>query len=335
MKIMTIGSAMRDIFIQHQNIETKKFEHNGAQECFVLLREGAKIEVDAIEYYTGGGATNSAISLSRLGFDVTTFCKVGNDNQANAITQELTQEKINTDLIIQHKKISTGSSFIIPCPSGNRTVLIYRGANITIEKKDIPFEQIKKMDQLYITSLSQKTSDLLLPITDFAKQQNIPVATNPGTSQLESGAPILKKCLANIDILILNAYEASLLGCSLHGNKNNCSREDYFKYVLDKGPRIAVVTDGANGVYVATQESTYFHPSIPTNVVSTLGAGDAFASCFVASILERRSITESLVRGIINSSSVIQYLDAKTGLLDSQELADRFTQIGINKIQKN
>lgn len=42
MKIMTIGSAMRDIFIQHQNIETKKFEHNGAQECFVLLREGAK-----------------------------------------------------------------------------------------------------------------------------------------------------------------------------------------------------------------------------------------------------------------------------------------------------
>lgn len=100
-----------------------------------IIARGSKIEVDAIEYYTGGGATNSAISLSRLGFDVTTFCKVGNDNQANAITQELTQEKINTDLIIQHKKISTGSSFIIPCPSGNRTVLIYRGANITIEKR--------------------------------------------------------------------------------------------------------------------------------------------------------------------------------------------------------
>jgi fructose-1-phosphate kinase PfkB-like protein len=159
--------------------------------------------------------------------------------------------------------------------------------------------------------------------------------------------------------LILNAYEASLLAYSLAMKKklsmkqkkiadNNvpdllknglvykdflCSLPDYFTYILKSGPRIAVVTNGAEGVYVATQNTLHFHPSLPAKVVSTLGAGDAFASCFVAMLAQQKSIEESLVCGIINSSSVINFLGAKTGLLTQQELANRFKSVGTRKIR--
>lgn len=349
---------MRDIIIKYGKFKTTELTTpHGQQECFVLLREGAKIDIDGIEYTTGGGATNAAVSFKRLGFDAAACCKVGQDLEGQTVVDQLQRDGITTDLIIKSTEHQTGTSFIIPCPSGDRTVLVYRGANITLQESELP--AIAHYDQLYISSLGGPTAQLLLPIAKQAKKNNIPVATNPGTSQLTVGVDTLYDALPHIDILILNAYEASLLAYSLAMKKkltiqqkitteNNaptllqnglaykdflCSLPDYLTHILKSGPRIAVVTNGAEGVYVATQNTLYFHPSLPTKVVSTLGAGDAFASCFVAMLAQQQSIGQALVCGIINSSSVIGFLGAKTGLLTATELANRFKTVGTGKVQ--
>ncbi len=43
----------------------------------------------------------------------------------------------------------------------------------------------------------------------------------------------------------------------------------FFKTILALGPRIVVVTNGAEGVYVAQSNKIYFHPSLGLEVVST------------------------------------------------------------------
>jgi len=96
---------------------------------------------------------------------------------------------------------------------------------------------------------------------------------------------------------------------------------------MNMGPKTVVVTDGSKGVYVAQKDSMFFHPSVKVDVVDTLGAGDAFGSCFVGSIARGLSIQESLKNGIVNSAAVIGHMGAKPGLLTCEELTKKEKEI--------
>ncbi len=351
-KILTIGGAMRDIFIQYEHVKTLNLDTSNKEQSFIILEQGRKIEVDKLAYYTGGGAVNSAVSFARLGFAVESFFKVGTDQEGDAIVQALKKENVSTSHVLRANQVATGTSFIIPGPEGNRTVLVYRGANLTIQENELPRSAIKNTDQIYVTSLSGPAAKLLIPIAKMAKEYGKPIAVNPGTSQLKAGPTMLKAALENIDILILNRYEAQLLMTSLTtilpkdepkqkneksipkllrtplGPNTTCfTLPQFFNEVLSHGPQIVVVTDGAEGVYVATNKKIYFHPSLKTTIVSTIGAGDAFGSCFVAQLAQGKSIEDALRCGIINSTSVIEYLDTQTGLLNINELEKRLKQL--------
>lgn len=99
--------------------------------------------------------------------------------------------------------------------------------------------------------------------------------------------------------------------------------ESYFKVILEQGPSIVVLTNSAEGVYVATKEVVYFHPAIATQLVSTVGAGDAFGSCFVGCLALGMPIEQAILFGVLNSSSVLTYMDAKEGLLTLEQLEQR------------
>ena len=351
-KILTIGGAMRDIFIQHEHVETLNLHTTDKEQSFIILEQGHKIEVDKLAHYTGGGAANSAVSFARLGFSVESFFKVGADQEGNSIVQALEKENVSTNHVLRSKQVATGTSFIIPGSKGNRTVLVYRGANLTIQENELPRSAMKNTDQIYVTSLSGPAAKLLVPIAKIAKEYGKPVAVNPGTSQLKAGPTMLKAALENIDILILNSYEAQLLMTSLTmmlpkvkleqkkekfipkllrtplGPSTTCfTLPQFFHEVISHGPQIVVVTNGSEGVYVAANKKIYFHPSLKTTIVSTIGAGDAFGSCFVAQLAQGKSVEDALRCGIINSTAVIEYLDTQTGLLHTNELEKRLKQL--------
>ena len=393
MKIVTIGAGMRDMFLAYQHPEQIHCNTVNNQ-TYIMLETGSKIPIAEIQYHTGGGATNSAIAFKKLDFSVESFFKVGSDDEGTFIINALKAKKINVSHVQKSSKVATGSSCIIPAHTGNFAILAYRGANLTLTEKEIPQESITSCDQLYVTSLSQKTSELLPIITKLAKQHEKHVACNPGSSQLTANIKTLEDSLPFIDVLILNCFEATLLMGSIgKSNKNrsittpssfdpsilrvpqdaregpvlsfvevsqashkaspgtagrtevvnseldelqsslpdllaaplgpqaNCfTLQDYFETVLKCGPRIAVVTNGADGVYASDGTKIYYHPSLPIEVVSTVGAGDAFGSTFVAQLLKEASIEDAIRCGIINSASAISQLDATSGLVTQKEL---------------
>ena len=356
---MTIGGSMQDIFTQYEGVETLHLHTKEEDFAYVCMRAGRKIELQNILYFCGGGAANSAVSFARAGFDVQTFFKIGTDNAGDFILNTLKNENVSTAHVIRTDKAPTGQSFIVPGPQGNSAVLVYRGANVTLTQEELPLQAIAHVDQLYITSLSGPAAPLLIPITQHAKKYNISVAANPGTSQLHAGADFLKEALSNIDILILNSYEAELLMTSLivklpprdiskHsdetlpellrkplGSTTTCfTLKQFFKTVHACGPHTIVVTNGAEGVYASNKKHIYFHPSVKINIVSSIGAGDAFGSCFVAQLLKEETIENALRAGIINSASVIEYIDTQTGLLTSDELAQKRAQLDKHLLKK-
>ncbi|KKP24496.1 MAG: Carbohydrate/purine kinase pfkB family protein [candidate division TM6 bacterium GW2011_GWF2_28_16] len=365
--VLTIGGATKDIYLSNQGTDYMTINQKDCQLKYMLLKAGDKIEIENILNFTGGGATNSAVSFKRLGFKATCISKIGTDEAGNLIIQELEKENIDTKNIIRTNKISTGTSFIINSLERERTIFAYRGANGFIEKKDINLNNIKNIDQIYITSLSHESSKILPDIVNFAHENNIPVAINPGISQLAKGTQTLKDSLKYIDTIIMNSDEAKSFMIALTENDSNykeslkssmlnctpCETTEnkpsllnsplkhldyyfsiwkFFKEILKLGPKTVVITDGANGVYAANNKNIFYHPSIKTNVIDTLGAGDSFGSCFVASILSGHKVEAALVRGIINSSSVISKFGAKPGLLTNDELDKK--EINLNLIQK-
>jgi len=379
--VLTIGGAVQDIYLHYQGADCMKLMESGDERSYMLFESGAKVEVDNVLYHTGGGSTNSAVSFKRQGFAVSCFCMIGNDQAGKAVLQELETEGVDTDKIIVSKKHASGTSFVVNSLRRDRTIFAYRGANGFLSPSDVPLKLIQRADQLYITSLSHKSSKILKTVVEHAKKHNVPVAINPGISQLSTGAQELKDSLAFIDTLILNSSEAktfmaalitsderyqkkfesgvgselcdpvevssqesgalgprsqdaSLLKMPMFHKNLYFSITNFFKEVMKMGPRIVVVTDGARGVYVATKNTVFFHPSLSVDIVDTLGAGDAFGSCFVGCLGRGMSIEESLKSGIVNSASVIGYLGAKPGLLASAVLEKRVCSLHPDMLQR-
>jgi ribokinase len=357
-RILTIGGALQDVFMQPENSATLRF-HTEEKNSYICMRAGAKIEIKNLLYYCGGGAANAAVSFARSDFDTSIFCKIGTDHAADFIRAALHKEHVHTQYVHQAKNESTGTSFIIPGPNNNNAVLVYRGVSMSLTEKELPASAIAESDQLYITSLNGPAAPLLIPITQIAKKYNKPVAVNPGTSQLHAGADYLKEALKNIDILILNSYEAELLMESfmrqlpsleipqpsdsdlpellknpLGTTTASFTLQQFFAVAHGYGPTIIVVTNGAEGVYASDKNTIYFHPSIKVTIVSSTGAGDAFGSCFVAQLNQGASIEDALRAGVINSASVIQHLGTQTGLLKKDEIEKKRAKLDKSLLKK-
>ncbi|MCK4650962.1 carbohydrate kinase family protein [Candidatus Babeliales bacterium] len=368
-KVLTIGGATQDIYLHYHGADYFSITKKDYTKNYMIFESGEKIEVEKILYFTGGGSTNSAVSFKRMGFETNCFCQIGDDDAGKLILKDLKKENVDTSNIVTTKEHSSGTSFIIHSLKKERTIFAYRGANGFLKSKDIPYDKIKESDQIYITSLSHGSADFLPQISEFAHKNNVPIAINPGISQLAKGQSQLKNSLKFIDILIMNNSEAQTFMVTLIESeprfkkvlessqktiniKNDNAEKPYllqtpflyeniyfsirkfFREVLKMGPKIVVITNGANGVYVGTKDEIMFQPSIKTEIEDTLGAGDSFGSCFVASLMHNYSISESLINGIINSSSVIGKMGAKPGLLTHKQLKEKINKIKANKIQK-
>lgn len=344
-KVLTIGAATQDIIFEYQEGLDITVMQNGVPH--IAFQEGSKVEVQELHYGFGGGAVNSAVSFHKLGCHVATIFKCGDDAAGKAIQEVLEQQKIAVHAAIS-KKEQTGISFVIPSSKKDRVIFTYRGANQLLTKTDIPHFCFDQTDCIYITSLSHKAADILPYITHLAQTKiagaGLKVAVNPGISQLTTHNAPLRAALNSIDILIMNSEEMGLFMATLKprffkstGNglifdgppltrkvlsasDITFTLQEYITEILSYGVKRVVVTDGKQGVYVATKDHLFYHPAIAVDVVNTVGAGDAFGSCFVACLLQGFSIENAIRAGIINAASVVMDYDAQSGLLTLHEI---------------
>src|SRR5688572_27529032 len=96
-KIVTVGAATFDTFLCGEELRAKRdVRSHDYVEQFPL---GAKVEVDNLEFSTGGGATNAAVTFARQGFGVSVVAKIGDDVAGHEILSSLNSEGIKTDRI--------------------------------------------------------------------------------------------------------------------------------------------------------------------------------------------------------------------------------------------
>ena len=110
----------------------------------------------------------------------------------------------------------------------------------------------------------------------------------------------------------MNKEEAALVtGVSPH-DKEKVSHK---LCLMTKG--IGVITDGPLGA-TACDKKYFYHINTHNNrAIERTGAGDAFASGFVAGLIKFGNIEGALELATDNGSSVVNYFGAKKGILRS------------------
>ena len=278
--VISIGGATIDIFAK-----SKQFivDNN-----LLSLEYSSKAEISQSLICSGGGATNSAVSFSRLGLKTASLSLIADDHLSNYITDDLKKESVGTNLLIKNKNDTTDFSIILVAPDGGRSILTNRG-NTRLEEKNINWDKIPKAKWFYITSL-EGNLDLLEKLIGFAKENNTKIALNPGNRELTQRKKLLP-LLKLVDFLLLNKTESeTLVGLDI----NN---KDFWNHLVSHSPPTVAVTNGRNGAFVFAEGQHYFSPIVNVKPVDETGAGDAFGSTFVsaATIYKHHSSRGSLL----------------------------------------
>jgi sugar/nucleoside kinase (ribokinase family) len=327
--------------------------HNEAA-SFLLLEQGRKIDAISITSHIGGGAVNTAVSLARQGWDVATHIKLGRDLNAQKIRECLDRETISQAFLSTCGDCDTGTAVMVSSHDRNATIFTYRGANTRLVPGEIGDDMFKGRDLVYVASLSNRSADCLPTILDKAQKAGATVAFNPGIRQITSRTADLLNAMAKIDILILNRVEASalvpglsarfgsaaldvtvpitggklptLLRTGLEAMGFSLSLMAFIRAVRSLGVKWLVITDGAEGAYVAAEDGLYFCPTLKTEVAGTAGAGDAFASTLAGALVGGADVPTAMQRAAVNAASVVSRIDTQEGLLDDATLKTRIKE---------
>ena len=100
----------------------------------------------------------------------------------------------------------------------------------------------------------------------------------------------------------------------------------FMRAMHELGPKWVLVSDGKNGAYLASPGGLIFCPATQVKVAGTAGAGDALASTFAAFIADGAAPEDAIRAGIINSGSVITFIDTQSGLLKRAPLDKRLAE---------
>lgn len=329
--VITMGSATVDAFIETDAANIVSVCSTDTKKDFMAYPYGAKIEIDKFDFQTGGGAINAATNLATLGFKTSAIVKIGDEIQGQNIIRTLCNFGVDLSNVVKSKEYSTGFSIILTSFQGDRTVLAHRGANAQLSDCDINYDAIKQSKWLYLAPLNGNSTKVLDKVAVFAEKNNVKLAINLGTSSIKQGKDNLRKILKIAKVIILNKEEASMLtGIQVRPDtKHEKFSEDIIHPDIIKmlneinmgDGKITIITDGKNGAYAFDSKKYYHCGEFPAIVVSTLGAGDAFSSSFIASLEKTKGNIElSLKYASVAAASVVENFGAQSGFLTFPEI---------------
>lgn len=314
MDIISIGDVVIDDFIQLQDDQAWTYVDETGRKV-LAMEFGTKVPfTDRDVVYAVGNASNAAVAFAYLGFKTGFATNVGDDQYGRDIITTLKKNSVETNLVRVNPHMNSNYHYVLRY-GAERTILIkhkkYKYEWPKLHGSDIP-------TWVYFSSVSEYGLEYHDKICDWLDENpEVKVAFQPGTYQMAFGAERLKRLYQKSDVLILNREEAVIVGGGNH--------EDVHDLIIKLhalGPKIVVVTDGPDGAYASDGNETWKMPLYPDPKppVDRTGAGDAFASTFVAALAAGNSIEGALQWAPINSMSVCQAIGAQAGLLGKHEL---------------
>lgn len=300
--VVTLGSATRDEFLFTKDSSLKP----GINGNFLDVPLDKKIEIDKVLAFSGGSSTNAAATFAKFDKAVAVIAKIGKDKNADFVLNDLRNRGINTDYVV-HGDGDTPFSDILVSKNGHMILFTYRGIERTLNMNEIKLDFKSKW--LYIGPLAGSSYEILPSLLKYCRDNNIKVALNPGSNELNLKIKKMEPILKDIDIINMNNDEARLFVG--YGND--------IKNLIELGKSVkttAIITRGERGSLVMNDGEVYDAGVFDTKQTNFVGAGDAFFSGFVTALIDNKDIKDAISLGSYNASSVVKHYGAKDGIVN-------------------
>jgi sugar/nucleoside kinase (ribokinase family) len=311
--VLSIGDIVTDAFIQLEEDQAVTYENE--QGKWLAMKFGTKLpfhHADVVQAV--GNASNAAVAFARLGLRSAFATNVGDDQEGRDMVAALQKENIYTGLVHINAGFKSNYHYVLRY-GAERTILVKH------EDYDYHWPHIRPNEEpawVYFSSISEKALPYHDQVVEWLKDNpEVKLAFQPGTFQMEAGVERLKHVYERTELLVLNREEAVTVG---GGDWHNI--HDLIDKLHALGPKIVVLTDGPNGAYASDGKDRFKMPLYPdpADPVDRTGAGDSFASTFVAALAKGNTIEGALQWAPINSMSVVQKIGAQAGLLTEVQL---------------
>ncbi|OGH33603.1 MAG: hypothetical protein A3J69_01395 [Candidatus Levybacteria bacterium RIFCSPHIGHO2_02_FULL_42_12] len=309
---IVVGDAVIDAFLAIKN--THEFLRLDANTHDLCVRYGAKIPVDDCQFLLGGNGANVAVGLSRLAINASLCAETGDDEFSSKILRGLSENGVDTSLLIKTPHAPSTFSVILNFQK-ERTIF----SRHVLRKHAFSLENIAAK-WVYLTSLGEEWKEAYASVVSYVQQTHAKLAFNPGSHQMEAGFPALKEVLAHTSLLFINLEEAQKIAQEAK-NFSKSSPEELLVSLQKLGSSIVVITNGEHGSYSIDKSGKVAHiGSYPAEAIERTGAGDAYASGFLAASIKNLDVEEAMRWGNTNAGSVIQFVGAQKGLLTEGEI---------------
>lgn len=236
----------------------------------------------------GGKGANQAVTVARLGGDITFIAKVGNDIFGKYSILGLKKEQINTDSIFVDQETPSGIALIMVDRDGENSILVAPGANFKLFPEDI--YQVKNIITEADIILIQMEIPLITVsnIIEIANIHKKKVILNPAPAQ-----KLNNNILNGLFLITPNESEASLLtGINVH---DEATAFEAAQAIKEKGVNNVIITMGSQGALLLTETIAKIIPANKVKVVDTTAAGDVFNGSIAVAISEGKSLKDSIV----------------------------------------
>lgn len=311
--VISIGDIVTDAFIRLLDDQAVTYEND--QGKWLAMQFGTKLPYDHVEVIEAvGNASNAAVAFARLGLDSAFVTNVGADPHGRDMIKALDKNGVDTRFVRINRGKKSNYHYVLWYKE-ERTILIKH------EEYDYHWPHLSPNETpkwVYFSSVSEHALEYHDQIADWLDENpDVKLAFQPATFQMEAGAERLKRIYQRTEVLILNREEAVTVGGGNHEDIH-----DLINHLHALGPKIVVVTDGPNGAYASDGDNRFSMPVYPDPAppLDRTGAGDSFASTFVAALIKGKSLEDALRWAPVNSMNVVQKVGAQAGLLSEKDL---------------
>lgn len=265
----------------------------------------------------GGAPANFAYHAAALGGDARVVSAVGDDLLGRELLDRLDALSISRQHVAVDRLHPTGTVSVELDEHGKPSYTIHEGvAWDFIPATPALLDLARLADAVCFGSLAQRSeaSRATLWKTISATPRHCLKVFDINLRQHYYGLEIIEAGLAACDVLKLNDEELPVVAglFSLQGDEDSLLRLLLERFSL----RLIALTKGSRGSVLASHSGRSVHPGVPTTVVDTVGAGDAFTAAVVMGLLDGRDLDSINQRANLLASRVCGEAGATPRLAD-------------------
>lgn len=291
MRILCFGNVFKDKFapVDEPFLNTYGIKKESSTlefdlDRFIEIWKKASENHQNLKKRIGGSGVNVLMTSARLGHTGAIVGRVGNDKRGEKIQEHLKQLGVTSHLITNDNVTATALCLET---SGERTMLIYLGANLGLNGQELVLETLQGYEHYHMEGYAALFEGVIDRFIEIAKSSNASLSLNLPTvdiinnsqtgDRLRAAVPHLKYLFGNKEEIMALTQKETL--------------EEAFGAFEEQ--QLVAVTDGANGSWIkAAGASQAIHfPAVPVNkVTNKTGAGDIWTGVFLSFILKDKSI---------------------------------------------